>query len=88
MRVEVGDRDRYGRTVGRVFVGSVDVSAEMVRRGGAWIYTHYAKDPALVPLEVEARRERRGLWKSAEAERVPPWEWRHWERAQHSGVRR
>lgn len=38
-RVRVQDTDRYGRTVGRVFVGSVDVSAEMVRRGAAWVFS-------------------------------------------------
>ena len=37
VRVEVVDKDRYGRTVGRVFVGDVDVNLEMVRRGFAVI---------------------------------------------------
>jgi len=33
-RVVVQDTDKYGRTVGRVYVGTVDVNAEMVRQGG------------------------------------------------------
>ena len=86
VRVEVEGHDRYGRTIGRVFVGPLDVSAEMVRRGGAWIYLRYARDPALAPLEAEARRERRGLWDAAEAQRGPPWAWRHRERDRHSGA--
>lgn len=36
-RVGVVDEDRYGRAVGRVRVGAVDVNAEMVRRGAAWV---------------------------------------------------
>jgi endonuclease YncB( thermonuclease family) len=36
-RVVVVDQDRYGWTVGRVYVGDVDVNAELVRRGAAWV---------------------------------------------------
>jgi endonuclease YncB( thermonuclease family) len=32
------DTDRYGRTVGRVFVDNMDVNAEMIQRGAAWVY--------------------------------------------------
>ena len=60
-RVAVVDRDRYGRTVGRVYVGNLDVNAELVRRGAAWVYRKYAKDPSLFALEAEARRAKRGL---------------------------
>jgi endonuclease YncB( thermonuclease family) len=35
VRVVVADTDRYGRTVGRVWAGAVDVNAELVRRGAA-----------------------------------------------------
>lgn len=52
------------------------VNAEMVDRGAAWVYAGYNRDPALPPLEAEARVARRGLWGLPEAERVPPWEWR------------
>ena len=41
-RVVVQDTDRYGRTVGRVYVGGLDVNAEMVERGAAWVYRTYA----------------------------------------------
>ena len=37
-RVVVQDTDRYGRTVGRVYVGNTDVNAELVRQGAAWVY--------------------------------------------------
>lgn len=40
-RVVVQDTDKYGRTVGRVYVGTVDVNAEMVKQGAAWVYRQY-----------------------------------------------
>lgn len=68
------DRDRYGRIVGQVYVGGVDVNAKLVRQGYAWVYRKYAKRPRLYELEREAREARRGLW--ADGNPVPPWEWR------------
>ena len=76
-RVVVQDTDKYGRTVGRVYVGGVDVNAEMVKQGAAWVYRTYAKDQVLYRLEEQAKAAKRGLWALPEAERMPPWEWRH-----------
>jgi endonuclease YncB( thermonuclease family) len=76
VRVEVQDTDRYGRTVGRIYAGRVDVNAEMVRRGAAWVYRRYSRDPSLLVLEEEARQARRGVWALPESQRMPPWEWR------------
>lgn len=75
VRVETHGRDRYGRTIATVFVGELDVNAEQVRRGMAWVYVRYARDRALFALEAEARAARRGLWDDPEP--VPPWAWRH-----------
>jgi endonuclease YncB( thermonuclease family) len=74
--VQVQDIDRYGRTVGRVTVDGVDVNAEMVRRGAAWVYPKYAKRQFLFTIEKQARDAKAGLWALPEADRVPPWEWR------------
>ena len=76
-RVVVQDTDKYGRTVGRVYVGGVDVNAEMIRQGAAWAYRQYLKDQSLLRLEGEAKAAKRGLWALPEAQRMPPWEWRH-----------
>jgi endonuclease YncB( thermonuclease family) len=73
--VVVATKDRYGRDVGRVYVNEQDVNAEQVRAGMAWIYTRYASDAALAPLEQAARAARLGLW--ADASPIPPWEFRH-----------
>jgi endonuclease YncB( thermonuclease family) len=73
--VEEVDRDRYGRTVARVTIGGKLVNAEMVRAGLAWRYVTYDKRNEFGGLEDEARRQRRGLWRSANP--VPPWRFRH-----------
>ncbi|MBO1081667.1 thermonuclease family protein [Roseomonas haemaphysalidis] len=79
-RVVVMDVDRYGRTVGRVYVNGVDVNAELVRGGHAWVYRQYLRDRSLLPLEAEARAARCGLWSLPERDQVPPWAWRRQQR--------
>jgi micrococcal nuclease len=74
--VKAQSTDRYKRVVGRVYVGNVDVNAELVRRGTAWVYRQYAKDKQLYAIENHARKNRVGLWSLPEAEKIPPWEWR------------
>jgi len=37
IEVDVQTTDRYGRSVARVYVGDVDVCAELVRQGVAWV---------------------------------------------------
>jgi endonuclease YncB( thermonuclease family) len=86
--VEKKDIDRYGRIVGRVYVDGVDVNAEMVRGGHAWVYRKYATDQTFYAMEGDAKRNRRGLWALPEAQRVPPWEWRHGSRSASRTVRR
>ena len=70
------DTDRYGRTVGRVYIDGMDVNEEMVRQGHAWVCRKYVQDQSLFDLEDEACEARRGIWVLPEADRVPPWEWR------------
>ena len=71
-RVVVQDTDRYGRTVGRVYVGATDVNAEMIRQGAAWAYRQYLKDQSLLRLEAEAKAAKRGLWALPETQRCRP----------------
>jgi endonuclease YncB( thermonuclease family) len=77
VRVNDVDTDRYGRTVGEVYADNVCVGCELVREGNAWVYRRYTDDPVLHQLEAEARAARRGIWSLPEAQRVPPWHWRH-----------
>lgn len=73
-RVENKGHDRYGRTIGRVWCAGVDISAEQVQRGMAWVYDRYATDKHLYALQQNAQSSKRGLW--ADPEPVRPWEWR------------
>lgn len=74
VRVVERGRDGYGRVLGRVYAGPVDVNAEQVRAGFAWVFRRFEQDPALLALEAEAKIARRGLWRDLKP--VPPWVWR------------
>lgn len=74
VRVVSSGSDRYGRTIGRVFVGETDVNAALVNAGLAWQYWQYDKSVELWQAELDSREAHRGLW--ADRDPVPPWEWR------------
>ena len=65
--------DRYGRPIAQISVDGLDVNAEQVRRGFAWVFLRYSKDAALIALEAQAKSAGLGLW--ADPQPVPPWEW-------------
>ncbi len=67
-------QDKYHRTLGPFYRGDLDVNAEQVRRGMAWVFRQYSRDATLHPIEAEAKEQKRGLWRDPEP--VPPWEWR------------
>ena len=75
-RIVVQTTDRYGRTVGRPYVGDLDICAEMIRIGAAWAYRAYLKDQTLMALETDARTANLGVWGLSETQSRPPWEWR------------
>ena len=54
--VEVEAKDRYGRTIGVVFVDGLNVNAELVKQGMAWVYRKYTNDKALYELESRLRK--------------------------------
>ena len=70
IRVVVQDTDRYGRYIGKVYVGNTYVNKEMLRAGLAWYYGHHAdssKDADLEKAQQAARQAKKGLWSSADA---------------------
>ena len=79
VRVSEAGRDRYGRVIGTVHLGDVDVNAQMVREGMAWVYRQYAKDQVLYELEKWAKENRLGLW--ADPGPIAPWDYRRSARA-------
>jgi endonuclease YncB( thermonuclease family) len=76
VRVEVTDRDRYGRHVGRMWVGRTYVNAEMTRLGHAWAFARYLPDAEIRAGHEAARAAGRGLWSLPPADRLPPPTWR------------
>lgn len=70
------DVDTYGRIVAEVWVGNLNVNAEMVRRGAAWFESQYSDDHQLYLVENAARDRKEGLWALPAAKRVEPWTWR------------
>ncbi len=77
--VQVETVDRYGRTVGEVFLpDSSNLNKQIVGAGFAWQYKKYSKDTEYSDLEKNAKGERRGLWQDKTP--IPPWEWRKGQR--------
>jgi micrococcal nuclease len=75
VRIEVIDRDRYGRIVGRVFINNTNINLVMVERGLAWWYRYHASGAKdLETAEKNARSARLGLWSDPHPQN--PREWR------------
>lgn len=89
VRLEGDKRDRYGRTVSKIWVSppdcprcpkTLDAGLAVLTSGLAWHYKKYQNEQSneagerYAFAENEARSKRAGLW--TEADPVPPWEWR------------
>lgn len=72
--LDVQDTDRYGRLLATVYLNGRDINLEQVRRGYAWAYRRYVKDPAYIQVEREAKAQRRGLWQDPAP--IEPEQWR------------
>ena len=84
VRVVVTDTDRYGRRVGKIFLGQTDINRSMVSEGHAWVYRQYLQDERLIEIETTAREAGIGLWNRNDA--VPPWDWRKGKRSNRRPV--
>jgi endonuclease YncB( thermonuclease family) len=76
-------KDRYGRTLGVVFVNDINVNLEMVKAGLAEVYwgspaPGFDDDPYW-EAEKEARQANKGMWVQG-AKYVSPREWRKMQR--------
>ena len=85
VRLDIKNIDKYGRAVALVYVDSLNVNLEQVKRGFAWAYLEYLESPYIseyYSAEKEARNKGLGLWKQANP--TPPWEWRKLKRQEKS----
>lgn len=80
VEVETEKKDRYGRTVGKIFADGRDVNLALLSAGLAWHYKRYEVEQSGVDrllysrTEEAARMTQKGLW--SENTPIPPWEWR------------
>lgn len=73
IRIDCKGKDKYGRTLGIVYVDSVNVNETLIKEGLAWKYkttgfAHY------VDLEDEARAQKLNIWSMPNA--IAPWDYR------------
>jgi endonuclease YncB( thermonuclease family) len=67
--VEWSKRDRYGRTVGKLMLGGVDINLEQIKIGMAWHYKEYQNEQspedrvAYAQSESQAQDKKMGLWR-------------------------
>lgn len=75
-QVQVDSRavDVYGRLVVLIKVGELNVNHEQVLRGMAWASSRSNRSEALLALQNDAQKAKRGLW--AQTDPMLPKEWR------------
>jgi endonuclease YncB( thermonuclease family) len=79
--IEAHDVDRDGRIIADVLLpDGTNLNHELVKEGLAWWFFKYSEDETLKALEVEARNEKRGLWRDPIP--IPPWVFRKIQRKQ------
>jgi len=72
LRAELGNKDKYRRILAVLYVGNEDINLWMVKQGWAWQYLSKRED--MKEAELEARKDKLGLWEGDKP--VLPWEWR------------
>jgi endonuclease YncB( thermonuclease family) len=71
--VEYKGMDRYKRVLGVIYLGEMNINAQMIRAGYAWNYK-YSKDKYYIKLQEKAKAGKKGLWVDKNA--IDPWEYR------------
>jgi len=66
--------DRYGRTLGVLYINNQDINLLSIRNGCSWHYKRYSSDQQYASSEEFAKKNKIGLW--ALQNPIPPWNWR------------
>lgn len=66
--------DRYGRIVGKVYLGHIEINLEILQNGYAWHYKNYDNSEEYSQAELNAKRKGIGLWSMKNP--IPPWTFR------------
>lgn len=72
--VEYEATDRYGRILGTIYLGGIDINLQILRDGYAWHYKHFDATPSYSAAEIAAQSAKRGLW--ATTAHIHPHLWR------------
>ena len=75
-------KDRYGRTVAEIYVGTQNINLEMVQLGAAYAYRQYLTQcdrDRYLEAEADATRKGLGVWGPYKPDQVP-WEFRRLKR--------
>ncbi len=72
--VTIRNLDKYGRSIGIVFVDGLNVNEKMLEMGMAWHFLKYDNNPLWDNIQNQAIASKIGLWK--EDNPTPPWVWR------------
>lgn len=57
--------DKYGRYLGKCYVGEIMINAEMVKNGMAVTYFFGTKNQEMIQFENEAKEKELGIWQGA-----------------------
>ena len=71
-------KDRYGRTVAEIYLGTKNINLQMVQIGAAYVYRKYLKQcdrDAYLRAEDAATKKGRGVWGPYKPAQLP-WEYR------------
>ncbi len=79
--VEYYKQDRYGRILGRVYIGKFDLGLHQVLSGNAWFAQRYKNELGSIDdvnaynaAHNHARSSKRGLWQNPDP--IAPWDYR------------
>ena len=74
VKIVPSGKDKYGRTIGFVFIDEICINEELLKLGLAWHYKKFNQDENLAQLEWTARTNKVGLWSLYNP--IPPWDFR------------
>jgi endonuclease YncB( thermonuclease family) len=77
VRVIVQGTDAWGRVLGEVYLGDININQAMVTQGGAWAYQgDEGVLPTYIVMQADAQTARIGLWSMPIDQTVAPWDFR------------
>lgn len=68
-------KDKYGRTLGTIYIDNIDINLQQIKDGYAWVYRKYCSRKDYYQAETYAKSRKLGLWYDKHP--MPPWEYRH-----------